>query len=63
MVLARWIEHSFDVTVQRSHDADMRKHRWPTVLRNQKQSLHRGLPICSVVFCLGQFGDVERGVA
>jgi hypothetical protein len=27
------------------------------------RNLHRGLPFFSIVFCLGQFGDVLRGVA
>jgi hypothetical protein len=26
-------------------------------------SAHRGLPPIGIVFCLGQLGDVERGVA
>jgi hypothetical protein len=61
--LSRRIEHAFDVTVQRSHDADVREHRWPAMLCNQKQSLHRGLPFVGIVFCLWQLSDVERGVA
>lgn len=49
--------------VQRSHYADPGEHRWPVTFRDQHQRLHRGLPFVDVVFCLGQFGDVERGVA
>jgi len=30
---------------------------------NQRKRLHRGLPFFGIVFCLGQLGDVERGVA
>jgi hypothetical protein len=30
---------------------------------DQQQRLHRGLPFVGVVLCLGQFGDLERGVA
>jgi hypothetical protein len=26
-------------------------------------SAHRGLPPIGIVFCLGQLGDVERGIA
>jgi hypothetical protein len=33
------------------------------MLGNQQQCLHRGLPFFGVVFGLGQFGDVERGIA
>jgi hypothetical protein len=49
--------------VQRPHDSDARKHRWPVKFRNQQKSLHRGLPCFGIVICLRQFGDVERGVA
>jgi hypothetical protein len=49
--------------VQRSHDADPGEHRGPAALGDQQQRLHRGLPFVSVVFGLGQFRDVERGVA
>jgi hypothetical protein len=38
MVLARWIKHPLDVTVQGSHDADPRKHRRPAFRRNQDQA-------------------------
>jgi hypothetical protein len=41
MVLARWIKHPLDVTVQGSHDADPRKHRRPAFRRDQDQGLHR----------------------
>jgi hypothetical protein len=47
----------------RPHDADPRQHRWAVLLGDQDQSVHRGLPFRRVVFCLGQLGDVERGVA
>jgi hypothetical protein len=33
------------------------------MLGDQQQRLHRGLPFGGVVFGLGQFGDVLRGVA
>jgi len=33
------------------------------MLGDQQQRLHRGLPSGGIVFCLGQFGDVERSVA
>jgi hypothetical protein len=46
---ARRIEHAFDVTVQRSHEADLGEHRWPVVLGDQQQRLHRGLPFVGVM--------------
>ncbi len=30
---------------------------------NEQMRLHCGLPFFGIVFCLGQLGDVERGVA
>jgi len=30
---------------------------------DQRESLHCGLPFFGIVFCLGQFGDVDRRVA
>jgi hypothetical protein len=33
------------------------------MFRNQQQRLHRCLPFFGVVFCFGELGDVERGVA
>lgn len=63
MILSRWIENAFHVPVQRSHHADACEHRWPVMLCNEKQRLHRGLPFRGVVFGLGQFGYVERGIA
>jgi hypothetical protein len=35
MILTRRVKRPFDVPVQRSHDADARKHRWPVILGNQ----------------------------
>jgi hypothetical protein len=32
------------------------------MFRNQQERRHCGLPFFGIVFCLGQFGDVERGV-
>ncbi|WP_363331180.1 hypothetical protein [Bradyrhizobium sp.] len=49
--------------MQRSHHSDPGEHRWPVMFRDQYQRLHRGLPFIGIVFCLGQLGDVERGVA
>jgi len=51
------------VSVQGPHDADACKHRWPAMFYDQQQRLHRGLPFFGIVFRLGQFCDVERGVA
>jgi len=44
LVFPRRVEHAFDVAVQRSHDANSRKHRWPSQFRDQHQALNRGLP-------------------
>jgi hypothetical protein len=41
----------------------MREHRSPVMFYDQQESLHRCLPLIGIVFCLGQFGDVVRGVA
>jgi hypothetical protein len=60
---ARWIEHALDVTVQRSHHTDTSEHRWPVMFRDLQQNLRCGLPLFGIVLCLGQFGDVLRGVA
>jgi hypothetical protein len=38
--LARCIEHALNVTVQRLHDADARKHRWAALRRDQDQGFH-----------------------
>jgi hypothetical protein len=48
----------FDVAIQRSHDADARKHCRPAKFRDQEQRLHRGLPWLAIVLYLGQLGDV-----
>jgi hypothetical protein len=63
LLFPRRIEHTFNVPVQRTHDSDPRKHCWPTVFSNEKQSFHRCLLFSGIVFCLWQFGDVTRGVA
>jgi hypothetical protein len=55
MILSRWIENAFHVPVQREHDANARKHRWPAALCNEKQSFHRCVPLGSIVFGFGQF--------
>jgi len=44
-VLAVGIEHPFDVSVQRPHDADARHHRRAVKLDDQKQGFDRGLPL------------------
>jgi hypothetical protein len=33
------------------------------MFRDLQQNLHCGLPFSGIVLCLGQFGDVPRGVA
>jgi hypothetical protein len=37
--------------------------RWPAIFCNRQRRLHCGLPFLGIVFCLGQFPDVLRGVA
>jgi hypothetical protein len=34
-VVPRAIKHPFNMPIQRAHDADPRKHRWPAVVRNE----------------------------
>jgi hypothetical protein len=34
MFLAVRIEYAFDATIQRSHNPDARKHRWPVMVGN-----------------------------
>jgi hypothetical protein len=63
LVFARWVEHAFDVTVQCTHHAYAREHRWSVMLCNQQKSLHRGLPFFGIGFCFEKFGDVLRRVA
>jgi hypothetical protein len=58
LFLPRRIEHTLDVTVQRSHHTYPGEHRWPVMLRNQQERLHRGLPFFGIVVCLGELGDV-----
>jgi hypothetical protein len=40
------------VTIQRSHEADPRKHRWPAMLCNEKQSFDSCLPLSGIILCL-----------
>ena len=53
----------FLMPAKRSHHSDAGEHRRPVMLGNQQQRLHRDLPFFGIVFCLGQLGDVEGGVA
>jgi hypothetical protein len=53
MIRSRRIKHRLNVPVQRQHNANPGKHRWPATFRNNKQRFHRGLPFRRVVFCLG----------
>jgi hypothetical protein len=36
MILARRVEHAFDVTVQGSHHAYPGEHRWPVMFCNEQ---------------------------
>jgi hypothetical protein len=38
----RRVEHTLNVAVQGSHDANSRKHRWPSQFRYQHQAFNRG---------------------
>jgi hypothetical protein len=57
-IFAIGIEHPFDVTIQRPHDADPRHHR-RTAAAAQHQRLDRGLPFRQVGFFFRQAGDVS----
>ena len=61
-ILPRCIEHALNVTIERPHHADARKHCWPAKLCDQDQGFHRGLPFRGRVFRLWQLGDVGAGV-
>jgi hypothetical protein len=63
LVFPRWVEHAFDVAVQGSYDANASEHSWPVMFHDQQKSLYHGLPFFGIVFRLGQFSDVVRGVA
>ena len=62
-VLPQRVELSFDMTVQRPHDADPGAHRRAAAHGNKQKRFHRGLPFCAIVFGLGELGGVEGGVA
>jgi hypothetical protein len=61
--LARCLRRLCLKPVDRSHHPDPGQHRRAVALGNEQHRLHRGSPFVSVVFGLGQFRDVERGVA
>jgi hypothetical protein len=61
-VFAVLIEDALYVAVQRSHDADPRKHRWPVPLDHQHQGLDRGLPFGENRFPFRQASDVVTRV-
>jgi hypothetical protein len=53
MVLAVWIEHALEVSVQRTHHADALKHGRPAVaFGDQDQGFYRGLPFLDLLFGL-----------
>jgi hypothetical protein len=56
LVFAIGVENSLDAAVQRSHDADARKHRWPAERHDEDQGFHRGLPFRRLVLRL--FGSL-----
>jgi len=61
--LSRTIEDAFNMTVQRSHHAYPRKHRWPAMLCNKKQCLGGGLPFRRFALGLFSFGTNVAGKA
>jgi hypothetical protein len=63
LVLARGIEYALNVTIERPRDADPGEHRRPAMFCYQQKRLHRCLSFVGIVFGLGQFCDVKRGVA
>ena len=62
MLFAIRIKDALNVTVQRSHDADSREHRWAAKRRYQDQGLHCRLPFCRRVLCLRNLCDVGASV-
>jgi hypothetical protein len=61
--LANSSKHPLNVLVQRSHDANPRKHRRPAETRDLDQSFHGSLPFRRRVIGLRQAGDVVAGIA
>jgi len=54
-LFARWIEDALNMAVQRSHDANARKHSGAAAGRHQDQRLHCRLPFRRRVFGLRKF--------
>jgi hypothetical protein len=55
MFFAIGIEHAFDVSVQRPHDADPGEHRRAAVLGDQEKQFDRGLPLLDLCSAFGSF--------
>jgi hypothetical protein len=62
MGFSRRVEHALDVTVQRLHDANLRKHRRAAGRSHQYQGFHRRLPFRRLVLGLRKLGDVVAGI-
>ena len=62
MVFAIRIEYALYVAVQRSHDANPRKHRRPAIFRREDQHLDRDLPALGLVVGLRKLGNVIASV-
>jgi hypothetical protein len=62
MILPILIKHALNVAVQRSHNADPRKHRRAARRRDQDQSLHSSLPLRGLVFGLSEASGAESAV-
>jgi hypothetical protein len=58
LVLPRRVERAFDMAVQRPHDTDARKHRWPSQFHDQHQTFDRGLPLVELLVGLRKYGDI-----
>lgn len=52
MLFPIWIEHPFDMSVQRPHDADARHHRRAAVLGDQEKHFDRSLSLLDLLFGL-----------
>ncbi len=62
MVFTIRIEHAFHMTVQSSHNADAREHRWAAERRYQDQGFHCRLPLCRHVLGFRKLCDVGPSI-
>jgi len=62
MVFPIGVEHTLDVTVERPHNADARKHCRPIVFRDQDQGFHGCLPLWCLVLGFRKLRDVGPSI-